>query len=102
MFQRQAMRRTAVIAIIVVLVGLLLFVFRRPQVWMGHEKIQQNSFNYAGQFSSLKACRSEVEKYGGVRQQQTVGMLEICRPPRGTIDDLLKIGPVLRIDALHR
>jgi len=65
MFQRQAMRRTAVIAIIVVLVGLLLFVVRRPQVWIGHEKIHQNSFSYAGQFSSLKACRSEVEKYGG-------------------------------------
>ena len=53
------------IAITVVLVGLLLFVVRRPQVWIGHEKIHQNSFSYAGQFSSLKACRSEVEKYGG-------------------------------------
>src|ERR1700686_3102190 len=28
-------------------------------------------------------------------------MLEVCRPPRGTIDDLLKVGPVLRMDALH-
>ena len=63
--QQHAMRRTAVISILVVLVGLLLFVVRRPQVWIGHEKIHQNSFSYAGQFSSLKACRSEVEKYGG-------------------------------------
>ncbi len=36
-----------------------------------------------------------------VRPQQTIGMLEICRPPRRTIDDLLKVGPVLRMDALH-
>ena len=70
MFQRQAMRRTAVIAIIVVLVGLLLFVVRRPQVWIGHEKIHQNSLSYAGQSSSLKACRSEVEKYGGICSSQ--------------------------------
>jgi hypothetical protein len=50
MFQRQAMRRTAVIAIIVVLVGLLLFVVRRPHVWIGHEKIHQNSLSYAVNF----------------------------------------------------
>jgi len=36
-----------------------------------------------------------------IRQQQAIGMLEICRPPRGSTDDLLKVGPVLRMDALH-
>src|SRR5260370_1106025 len=36
-----------------------------------------------------------------IRQQQAIGVLEICRPPRGTIDDLLKVGPVPRMDALH-
>ena len=35
------MRRFALIAIIVVLVGTVLFVVRRPQVWIGHEKIHQ-------------------------------------------------------------
>ena len=36
-----------------------------------------------------------------VRQEQTIGMLEICRSLRGTIDDFLIGGPILRMDALH-
>lgn len=48
MFQRQAMRRTAVIGIVVVLVGLLLFVVRRAQVWIGHEKNPPELFKLRG------------------------------------------------------
>jgi hypothetical protein len=59
------MRRFIVIAILVVLLATVLFVARHRQVWIGHEKIHQNSLSYAGEFSSLEACRHEVEKYGG-------------------------------------
>src|SRR5271168_4696130 len=36
-----------------------------------------------------------------IRQQQTIGMFEISCLPRGTLDDLLKLSPVLRMDALR-
>ena len=59
------MRRLALIAVIVVVVGTILLAVRRRQVWIGHEKIHQWSVSYAGQFFSLAECRREVEKYGG-------------------------------------
>src|SRR5258705_494399 len=41
----------------------------------------------------IRHCVSQsVDVLGSpIRQQQTIGVLEICRPPRGTIDDLLKV-----------
>src|SRR5262249_38464981 len=63
---RLTMRPFALVATIVILfVGTVLFLMRRRQVWIGHEKIHQWSISYAGQFSSLAECRLEVEKYGG-------------------------------------
>src|SRR6266704_2688228 len=54
---------------------------------------------------AIARCIPQKVSYGvdvldsPIRQQQAIGVLEICRPPRGTIDDLLKVGPVLRMDA---
>ena len=59
------MRRFALIAIILALIATAFFVFRRRQVWIGHEKIHQWSLSYAGEFGSLAECRREVERYGG-------------------------------------
>jgi len=36
-----------------------------------------------------------------VRQQQAIGMFEICRSGKGAIDDLFEAGAVLGMDALH-
>ena len=36
-----------------------------------------------------------------IRQQQTIGMFEMCRSARGTIDDVMEVDPVLGMDALH-
>jgi len=70
------MRRFAVIALIVVLLGTAaFFVVRRRQVWIGHEKIHEWSLSYAGQFSSLAECRREVEKYGGYCSRRCVDSL---------------------------
>jgi hypothetical protein len=70
------MRRFAVIALIAVLFGTAaLFIVRRRQVWIGHEKIHQSSLSYAGQFSSLAECRREVEKYGGYCSRRCVDTL---------------------------
>ncbi len=60
------MRRYTVITTVAIFLGIVAFLAsRRSQVWIGHENIHQNSLSYAGQFSSLEACRQEVEKYGG-------------------------------------
>ncbi len=37
-----------------------------------------------------------------VRQQQTIGMLEICRSRKGAINDFSKVGAVFGMDALHQ
>ena len=36
-----------------------------------------------------------------VRQEQTIGVLELCCPRGGTFDDLSEVGSVLGMDALH-
>src|SRR5882724_1025612 len=36
-----------------------------------------------------------------IRKQQTIGMLEMCRPARSTIDHAQKIGALFGMDALH-
>src|SRR5882724_2933688 len=36
-----------------------------------------------------------------IRKQQTMGMLEMCRPARSTIDHAQKIGALFGMDALH-